>query len=93
MLVLTSDAAEAIKGLTEVPDTDGLRISAVPSSDGSPGFGLQLALAPEPAPEDEVVETEDARVFLDPPAARALDDKVLDADVEAGEVRFSLGDQ
>ena len=37
---------------------------------------------------DEVLE--DVRIFLDPEAAEFLDNKLLDADVEGDEVRFSL---
>jgi len=33
---------------------------------------------------------EDIRIFLDPEAADFLDNKLLDADVEGEEVRFSL---
>jgi hypothetical protein len=33
---------------------------------------------------------EGARIFFAPDAALALADKVLDADVEAGEVRFAV---
>jgi hypothetical protein len=32
-------------------------------------------------------------VFLEPHAAEALDDKVLDAEIEGGEVRFAVGEQ
>jgi iron-sulfur cluster assembly protein len=93
MLLLTTDAAEAIKELVDAPDAEGLRISAVPASVDSAGLGLELTLAPGPAPEDAVIEAEDAHVYLDPPAARALDDKVLDADLEAGELHFTVREQ
>jgi hypothetical protein len=33
---------------------------------------------------------EDVRIFLTPEAADFLDDKLLDADVDEGDVRFSL---
>ena len=33
---------------------------------------------------------EDVRIFLEPQAADFLDNKLLDADVEGDEVRFSL---
>ena len=46
--------------------------------------------APE---EDQVVEESGAQVFLEPHAAEALDDKVLDAEIEGGEVRFAVGEQ
>ena len=92
MLMLTSDAAEAIKGLAQAPGAEGLRISAA-ESDSAEGAGLQLALAPAPDPEDSVVEAEGARIFLAPDAAPVLEDKVLDADIEGGEVRFAVVQQ
>ena len=60
------------------------------SGPGSPN-SLELAAAPQPGANDQVVETAGARVFLDPPAAAYLDDKVLDAEVDPqGKVRFTL---
>src|ERR671915_371174 len=55
--------------------------------------GAGVALAPVPAEEDQVVEESGAQVFLEPHAAEALDDKVLDAEIEGGEVRFAVGEQ
>jgi Fe-S cluster assembly iron-binding protein IscA len=90
MLMLTRDATEAIKGLAEAPGAEGVRISSLAQSAVAHGAGLQIALAPGPDPEDAVVEAEGARIFLAPDAALALDDKVLDAEVEVGEVRFAV---
>jgi iron-sulfur cluster assembly protein len=43
---------------------------------------------------DQVIETSGARVFLEPGAAVALDDKSLDAQVDdQGTVAFTLADQ
>jgi Fe-S cluster assembly iron-binding protein IscA len=96
MLVLTEAAAEVVKSVTDTPgapDGTGLRISqSVPQQGGS--SELQLAAAAQPDTSDQVVETSGARVFLDPPAAAYLDDKVLDAEVDAeGKVHFTLGAQ
>ncbi|QTV79864.1 hypothetical protein [Microbacterium sp. NIBRBAC000506063] len=50
---------------------------------------MNIVAAPEPA--DEVIETPEARVFLEKHAAEALTDKVLDAGVDdAGAVNFTL---
>ncbi len=79
MLALTQDAATAIRDLISsapIPESGGLRIAATPQDDGR--SGLELALVEEPAEADEVVEAEEARLFLEPAAAAALDDKVLD---------------
>jgi iron-sulfur cluster assembly protein len=45
------------------------------------------------AEDDEVIEEERARIFLDPEAASLLEDKVLDASVEQNQVAFTLADQ
>jgi Fe-S cluster assembly iron-binding protein IscA len=96
MLVLTEAAAEVVKSVTDTPqapDGTGLRITRPAAEPGGPSE-LQLAAAAEPGGEDQVVETSGARVFLDPPAAAYLEDKVLDAEVDTeGKVRFTLGVQ
>lgn len=96
MLVLTEAAAEVVKSVTDTPqapDGTGLRITQPGAEPGSTG-SLELAAAAKPGDQDQVVETSGARVFLDPPAAAYLDDKVLDAEVDAeGKVRFTLGVQ
>lgn len=94
MLTLTGDAATAIRDITSqpgLPDDTGLRIAAAAASDGSPAFEIAVAAAPQPA--DDVVEDQGARVFLDPDASAALDDKALDAEVSEGTVRFRIEDQ
>ena len=49
-------------------------------------------MVPEPEQEDEVIEAEGARLFLDPATAVALDGKVLHAEEDAGEIRFAIID-
>ncbi len=93
MLTLTHNARTAIEALTapvEDAPHPGLRIAAASSADGQPG--LDLAVAAAPAPGDEVVEDEGARVFLDAAAADALDGQTLDVqiDSEARQVNFFL---
>lgn len=93
MLVLTEKAANAIQTLAiraETPDTAGLRITS--TGDGSE----RLTVAPASNPEagDQVVVSEGARVFLESEAAQMLDDKVLDARIDAqGAMRFSVSNQ
>ncbi len=95
MLAITDRAAEAIKGIIasqEVPESAGLRIVARP--EGQPEEALEVSVAATPAEDDEVVEEAGAQVFLEPRAAGALDDKVLDAEVdEQSRVRFAVGTQ
>jgi iron-sulfur cluster assembly protein len=93
MLTMTDSAAEAVRlisaGSGLEPDP-GLRISAgPPSPDGTP---LEIGLAPEPGPSDQTIEDEGARIYLEEVVAPALDDKVLDAEIEGDQVRFALRD-
>jgi iron-sulfur cluster assembly protein len=93
MLTLTDSAVTAIRNLTsqpELPEDTGLRIMA--QQEGGPAF--QVTLAESPVAGDQVIETAGARVFLEPDAAVALDDKALDAQVDdQGTVAFTLADQ
>lgn len=96
MLVLTEAAAEVVKSVTgppQAPEGTGLRISqSAPEPSGE--RSLELAAAAQPGAGDQVLDASGARVFLDPPAAAYLDDKVLDAQVDAqGAVHFTLGTQ
>lgn len=94
MLTITDTAAEAIQGVVsteEAPEGAGLRIVAHP--EGQPEGALEVSVAQLPAEEDAVVEEAGAQVFLEPRAAEVLDDKVLDAQIEGSQVRFSVGEQ
>jgi Fe-S cluster assembly iron-binding protein IscA len=93
MLTMTNTAAEAVRQISAgsglEPDP-GLRISAgSPTPDGTP---LELSLAGGAESTDQTVEDAGARVYLEEPVAEALDDKVLDAEVQGGQVRFAIRD-
>lgn len=96
MLILTEAAAVAVKSVTSTPQASegaGLRIA---SSVPQPRDPSALQLSPEQGPGqgDQVIEAAGARVFVEPQAAAYLDDKVLDAQIDAeGTARFSLGEQ
>ncbi|MGH9049491.1 MAG: Fe-S cluster assembly protein HesB [Acidimicrobiia bacterium] len=91
MLVLTENATEAIRSVVdkpELPEGAGLRITS-----GDPR-GLAVSAAPAPEEEDQVLEAQGARVFLEPGAAEALDDRVLDAEIDPqGSVKFLVATQ
>ena len=95
MLVLTEAAAEVVKSVTSTSQAPyaGLRIaSSVPKARDA--GALQLTTAAVPAEDDQVIEAEGARVFLEPHAAAYLEDKVLDAQIdEEGNALFSLVSQ
>jgi iron-sulfur cluster assembly protein len=91
MLKMTDTAAEAVRKISEgsglEPDP-GLRIAAgPPTPEGTP---LEISLAAEAEPNDETVEKGGAHIYLEEVVVPALDDKVLDADIEGDQVRFAL---
>jgi Fe-S cluster assembly iron-binding protein IscA len=94
MLTLTPTAEEAVRQIVaNSPISDesgGLRIApGEPTPDGVP---LELSIVGSPEPDDQDAGAPDAHVYLEPSAAEALDDKVLDAEVEDGNVGFALLD-
>ena len=93
LLALTDSAVEAVKDIvssSEVPETGGLRMVADRAGTQA---NFQVSVVPLPAEDDEVIEEQGARVFLEPDAASLLDDKVLDASVEQDQVAFTIADQ
>ena len=94
LLALTDTAVEAVKHIVsssaEASETGGLRLVAEQAGTQT---NFQLSVVPLPAEDDEVIEEQDARVFLEPEAASLLDDKVLDATVEQDKVAFTIADQ
>jgi iron-sulfur cluster assembly protein len=87
MLTLSPSAVEAVDTLLqrpEVPDDAGLRIRTAGESQ------LAIAIAPEPGPDDQVIEEGGARVFVEPEAAPMLDNVELDARTEGEQVAFGL---
>jgi Fe-S cluster assembly iron-binding protein IscA len=96
MLALTTEAQEAIEGLlsaNDVPPPGGLRIATPAGSDGGGAPQLQVTVAQLPAEGDQVIDEHGARVFVEETAAEFLDDKILDAVVNGGEVSFAIAEQ
>jgi Fe-S cluster assembly iron-binding protein IscA len=92
MLTLTETAAKVIRNLSSQPESadKGIRIS----SQGEDASSLMLSVAEGPESSDQVVESEGAKVYLDPVAATVLDDKSLDADIDdQGGISFHVEDQ
>ncbi|MEK6326182.1 MAG: HesB/YadR/YfhF-family protein [Actinomycetota bacterium] len=93
MLAITEDAATAIDGImasSGLPDGAGLRITQEVSTQGGGEARTDLRLSPVESAEEGDEVLEDVGIFLDPEAAGFLDDKLLDADIDGGQVRFSL---
>ena len=94
MLALTDTAVEAVKEIVssseEAPEAGGLRLVAEWSGAQTT---LQLSVVALPAEDDEVIDEQGARVFLDPVAASMLEDKILDASIDRNQVEFTIADQ
>ncbi|MFX0594312.1 HesB/IscA family protein [Melissospora conviva] len=92
MLTMTDNAVLVIRDLAAqeaVPEQGGLRI-ATDQEAGS----LTIELASQPMEGDQVVNTDGARVFLDPAAAELLDDTAMDAAVDDdGTVQFGFSEK
>lgn len=94
VLAISHGAAEVIKQVVssaQIPDEGGIRISAEPI--GSESVRLDLSLVMNPESGDAIVEQEGAKVFVEQDVAPLLDDKVLDASIEADQVAFSIVEQ
>lgn len=92
MLTLTDTAAKVIRDLNQAdePSDKGIRIS----SHDDDASSLLLSVADGPESSDKVIESEGARVYLDPVAASVLDDKALDAEIDdEGGVSFRVEEQ
>jgi hypothetical protein len=90
MLTVTASATEAIRRLVDnTPDLEdgALRIAAVGAEQPD---ALSLTLVEDAQPGDEVL---DGGVCLDPVAAEALEDKILDATLAEDEVTFVVRDE
>lgn len=90
---MTEIAAAAVANLVEGEGLEegGLRLSAERDETGE--IGIHISVATEPDDGDEVVDEHGARIFLDPSAADALADKVLDAEAHGDHYHFSLDNQ
>jgi iron-sulfur cluster assembly protein len=95
-LTLTENAVEAVKEIVaSAPgdqDSSGMRIVASETAEGRASF--ELSIASVPGEDDEVIEEQGARVFLESGASDLLDDKSLDARVGSDrQIAFLIGDQ
>ena len=94
LLALTDSAVQAVTHIVASSeadsDTGGLRLAAARIGDET---NLELSVVSVPAEDDEVIEEQGVRVFLEQEAASLLDDKVLDAGIEQNRVAFTIADQ
>jgi Fe-S cluster assembly iron-binding protein IscA len=91
MLTLTENASNIVSTIVDkqVESEDGgLRISG--PTDGA----FAISAVPAAQPGDTVIESGEAKVYLEESATEVLDDKVLDAQVtQDGDVQFQLAQQ
>ena len=85
MLEIAEDAVEAFRQMG-----GALRIRGV-ESDGE--VELEIEEATEPVADDELVERNGVRIFLDPVAASALDDQVIGVHAHDDHFHFTFDDQ
>jgi len=93
MLAITPSAVQLIQGLMsqpEVPDGAGLKLSGQMTPEGA---SIELNVVAGPEESDQVLEAEGAKIFVAAPVTQALDDKILDAGVEEGNIEFRLMEQ
>lgn len=96
MLTITEDAVEALDTIVEsapVSDDAGVRISRQVDENGRAGLGISLVEQPESTDQVLEIEGDHVPVFVEADAAPALDDKVLDARVQDGQVGFVVTQQ
>jgi len=84
MLQINDEAVEALRQMGD------LRIRGV---EGDGEVELEIEEAKEPVADDQVVERDGVKVFLDPVAASALEDQVLGIHAHDDHFHFSFEDQ
>lgn len=87
VLTITQSAIDAVNLVA--PGDAGLRIY-LPQPSVEVTQGLRLEIVRAPRNDDRVLDVDGARVFLEPAAADALDDMVLDAASDGDKVRFAV---
>ena len=93
MLTITTEAAEAIHAIvasSPIPE-GGVKISAKPVNETE--SKLELSIVEGPTETDSVIEESGSRVFLEDGVSSYLDDKILDAQLDEGQVRFTIEEQ
>jgi iron-sulfur cluster assembly protein len=96
MLAITKEAAAAVDGIVtarESPDEVGIRMTLAPVEADGEGAQAEVQMNLVPGPEAGDAVLEEAPVYLEPAAAEALDDKLLDAEIAGDRVRFAVREQ
>jgi Fe-S cluster assembly iron-binding protein IscA len=92
VLTLTNNASAVVKQIADQTGGDGSGLRISQEAPDAPALDVSPSEAPQAG--DQVVESDGARIFLGENAARTLEDKVLDAQVDqTGGVQFSIAPQ
>jgi Fe-S cluster assembly iron-binding protein IscA len=86
VLTLTDQAADVVRAMTRdasAPDHAGVRLARVADA-------VELSLAGQPAPGDDVITGNGVRVFVERGTSWMLDGHVLDGTTEDGLATFAL---
>ena len=93
MLTITSEAADAIREIVQandLPSGSGLRITAEEDGDE---VSIALDFAEQPETDDDVVESDGARVFLDGTASEVLTGVDLTVTPHGDHVHFEFNER
>jgi iron-sulfur cluster assembly protein len=93
MLTITSEAADAIREIVKANDLplgSGLRITAEEDGDE---VSIELDFAEQPETDDDVVESDGVRVFLDETASQVLTDVDLTVTPHGDHVHFEFNER
>jgi Fe-S cluster assembly iron-binding protein IscA len=95
MLTLTPNAAAVVTSLldnADLPESASVRIQ--PEGDAADETSIGIAIVDRPGSDDEQVPAgPDSAVFVASDIAELLDGQVLDAEIEEGNVAFTLRPQ
>ena len=83
MLIVTDKAAAVLKAAKTVqgaPPESGVRIvrGMVPSDSGKPALAVSFAISDDPAPNDEELQQNGLRIFVEDTLVEPLDGRTLD---------------
>src|SRR3954451_12791190 len=92
VLTITQGAEEALAMLRDsvedLPESGGVRITHEAEENGDTGFALQLVEGPEE--DDVVLDGHALQVFVEPQAAKLLEDTALDGEAHDDHVHFGF---
>ncbi len=77
-LVVTTKAAERVKGMIQAQNNDKLSLRLFVQAGGCAGFRYGLAFDDTPAADDEVIQVDGVRILVDPASAPYVNGAEID---------------